>query len=271
MGHGLVKKESFTVSSVCAKSCVKNTKKGIFKIQGRSKAKTCAKWASKKKCNSLVKKKDYTVSSVCGKSCDHCAAAPTAAPSAAPTVTWKPSSTFAPSATFAPSSTFAPSTAAPSAAPSAVPSLAPTTCTNTKKGTFKIEGNSKAKTCAKWAKKGKCNKQMKDGGGQVFTVCRKSCVTNTPPKKKVIQFLRCVVSHVTIAHHWQHRQRHRPKRGNRVQRSHRVRRSHRLRRGNQLSHRPPTKDAKSPENKKRNLPQRKTNTHTHIYNTVIIE
>merc|ERR1740127_341454 len=86
-------------------SCT-NTKKGIFKIQGNSKAKTCAKWASKKKCNSLVKKKNYTVSSVCGKSCDHCAAAPTAAPSAAPTVTWKPSSTFAPSATFAPSSTF---------------------------------------------------------------------------------------------------------------------------------------------------------------------
>ena len=106
--NSLVKKESFTVSSVCAKSCVKNTKKGIFKIQGKSKAKTCAKWASKKKCNSLVKKKDYTVSSVCGKSCDHCAAAPTAAPSAAPTVTWKPSSTFAPSATFAPTATWKP-------------------------------------------------------------------------------------------------------------------------------------------------------------------
>jgi len=51
-------------------------------------------------------------------------------------------------------------------------------------------------------------------------------------KTEVEKFSRYVVSHVTIAHHWQHRQRHRPKRGNPVRRSNQVRRSHRLRRGN---------------------------------------
>merc|ERR1711865_229034 len=130
-------------------------------------------------CDKNLKDGPGKVSSVCGKSCDHCAAAPTAAPSAAPTetptMTFAPSATFAPSETFAPSATFAPTSEPPSAAPSAVPSLAPTTCTNTKKGTFQVKGSKKKKNCKGWAKKGKCNKQMKDGSGKVFSVCGKSC------------------------------------------------------------------------------------------------
>merc|ERR1711865_1261696 len=56
-------------------------------------------------------------------------------------------------------------------------------CTNTKKGTFQVKGSKKKKNCKGWAKKGKCNKHMKDGSGQVFSVCRNSCVTNTQKKK----------------------------------------------------------------------------------------
>merc|ERR1711865_1343183 len=133
---------------------------------GSKNKKTCAGWANKKKCDKNLKDGPGKVSSVCGKSCDHCAAAPTAAPSAAPTET--------------PTMTFAPTSEPPSAAPSAVPSLAPTTCTNTKKGTFQVKGSKKKKNCKGWAKKGKCNKQMKDGSGQVFSVCGKSCVYCAP-------------------------------------------------------------------------------------------
>ena len=69
---------------------------------------------------------------------------------------------------------------APSAAPLAVPSLAPMICTNTKKGRkFKvlIKGVKQEKCCGWYAKKGKYNRKIadKDGGGQVFSACAKSC------------------------------------------------------------------------------------------------
>merc|ERR1711865_46620 len=113
-------------------------------------------------------------------------------------------------------------------------------CTNTKKGTFKVEGSTKKRNCKGWANKGKCNSNLNKESGKVSSVCGKSCVTNTKKgtfkiegsknkktcagwanKKNVTKisktalekFLRYVVSHVTIAqrHQQQHHQRHRPK------------------------------------------------------------
>ena len=68
----------------------------------------------------------------------------------------------------------------PSSMPSfsIVPSLAPTICTNTKKGRkFKVKGVKQEKRCGWYAKKGKYNRKIadKDGGGQVFLACAKSC------------------------------------------------------------------------------------------------
>ena len=100
----LVKKESFTVASVCKKSCVTNTITNKFKVKGQGKLKKkCDYWAKNDHCTSK-KNNGEPVFTVCEKSCNHCGEAP----SAAPTTTWQPSATFTPTATWAPSATFPP-------------------------------------------------------------------------------------------------------------------------------------------------------------------